>query len=240
MPIQPAGGQPADNKPKTLSQLELFRGLKASTLEGLARQAQTRQLVKGELLFNEGDPSGGLFVVAEGRIRIWAVSAAGIEVTLNVLTPGAMFGEIGMLDGSPRTAGASAMAATKLHSIARRPFFEALELDPQLTRNVVEQLCQRLRWVSARMEDASLRQAPERLARLIAHLTRDHGKPTKNGIEINIKLTQGELAQWTAMSRENLNKLLVGWASEGLLTQARSGIVVHDVERLEEIAELGQ
>lgn len=218
----------------------LFKGLQPATLDLLSRQAQSRTLGKGELLFNLGDKSGGMFVIADGRVRIWAVSASGVEVTLNVLTPGAVFGEIGMLDNSERTAGASSMAATRLLTITRRVFFDALDRDPQLTRNVIALLCQRLRWVSARMEDASLRQAPQRLARLVAHLARDHGSKTTAGIEIAIKLTQGELAQWTAMSRENLNKLLVGWADEGVLTQSRAGIIVHELDRLDEIAEFGE
>jgi CRP/FNR family transcriptional regulator, cyclic AMP receptor protein len=217
----------------------LFKGLQPATLDLLSRQAQTRTLGKGELLFNLGDAPGGMFVIVDGRMRIWAVSASGVEVTLNVLTPGAVFGEIGMLDDSERTAGASGMAPTRLLLITRRVFFDALDRDPKLARNAIDLLCQRLRWVSARMEDAALRQAPQRLARLVAHLARDHGTKTKEGIEIAIKLTQGELAQWTAMSRENLNKLLVGWADEGVLTQSRAGITVHELERLDDIAEFG-
>jgi CRP/FNR family transcriptional regulator, cyclic AMP receptor protein len=224
----------------TLLSVPLFKGLLPATVEALGKQAQSRSLAKAELLFDLGDESGGMFVVMDGRIRIWAVAASGVEVTLNVLMPGAVFGEIGMLDGSARTASASAMGATTILSLSRRTFFDALERDPQLARNVIELLCQRLRWVSARMEDASLRQAPQRLARMLVHLARDHGKPTKEGIEIAIKLTQGELAQWTAMSRENLNKLLVGWADEGLITQSRSATIVHQLERLDEIAEFGE
>jgi len=224
----------------SFAKLELLRNLAPRTLEDLARQAQRRQVAKGEMLFNVGDPSTGLYIVANGRVRIWTVSAAGAEITLNVLTKGAFFGEIGMLDGNPRTAGASAMAPSELITIGKRSFFDALERDPLLARNVIEFLCRRLRWVSARMEDAALRQAPQRLARLLVFLANDHGVKTPNGIEIGIKLTQGELAQWAAMSREGLNKLLVRWAEDGTLTQSRGGIVVHSLEKLDEIAEFGE
>ena len=223
-----------------LAKLELFHKLAAKTLEDLGLQSQHRRAGKGEMLFNVGDASTGLYVVVNGRIRIWTVSAGGAEVTLNVLPDGALFGEIGMLDGNSRTAGASAMMATDLITISRRSFFDALERDPQLARNVIEFLCRRLRWVSARMEDAALRQAPQRLARMLGFLSSDHGKKTADGIEIGIKLTQGELAQWAAMSREGLNKLLVRWADEGILTQSRSSLVVHQLERLDEIAEFGE
>ncbi len=223
-----------------LDALDIFKAINPSTIESIARKAQNRTLEKGELLFNVGDTSDALYIIAHGRIRIWAVSAAGTEVTLNVLTNGAVFGEIGMLDGSVRTAGASAMLKTRLTSIARRTFYEALDRDPQLVRNVIDLLCRRLRWTSARMEDATLRQAPQRLARIIGHLARDHGKATSKGIEVGLKLTQSELAQWTAMSREGLNKVLNRWAEVRLLTQDRNGLIVHDLERIDDIAEFGE
>jgi CRP-like cAMP-binding protein len=223
-----------------LEELEIFTAIDASTIEQIGRKALLRALDKGELLFNIGDPSDALYVISDGRIRIWAVSASGAEVTLNVLTGGAVFGEIGMLDGGERTAGASAMIPTRLISITRRTFFDALERDPQLARNVINLLCKRLRWTSARMEDATLRQAPQRLARILGHLARDHGKVTPKGLEVMLKLTQSEMAQWAAMSRESLNKVLNRWAEERLLTQARGELIVHDIDRIDEIADFGE
>jgi CRP-like cAMP-binding protein len=92
----------ADNSIK-LDALDIFKTIDASTMEQIARKAQYRMLEKGELLFNVGDPSDALYVIVNGRVRIWAVSAAGAEVTLNVLTFGAVFGVIGMLDGGVRS-----------------------------------------------------------------------------------------------------------------------------------------
>jgi CRP-like cAMP-binding protein len=132
------------------------------------------------------------------------------------------------------------MMPTRLLSISRRAFFEALDHDPQLARNVIDLLCKRLRWTSARMEDAALRQAPQRLARILGHLARDHGKVTPNGVEIMLKLNQSEMAQWTAMSRESLNKVLNRWAEEHLLTQTRGTLIVHNLEQIDEIAEFGE
>ena len=220
--------------------IELFKDLAVPTLEGLRQQLRLRKLAKGELLFNAGDASDSMYIVQSGRIRIWTVSAAGAEVTLNVLGPGTIFGEIGLLDGSERTAGASALDRVELSAIPRSAFDAALERDPQLARNVIGFLCERLRWVSARMEDSALRSAPERLSRMLVHLVHDYGVETDAGMQLSINLTQGELARWTHMSRESLNKILNRWSDEGLLEQTRGKITVQDLERLEEIAELGE
>ncbi|WP_262272841.1 Crp/Fnr family transcriptional regulator [Microvirga yunnanensis] len=238
--VQPPKPATGADKSAHLEALDIFKAIDPATVDQIARRAQNRTLEKGELLFNVGDTSDALYVIAEGRVRIWTVSAAGAEVTLNVLTSGAVFGEIGMLDGGVRTAGASAMLRTRLTSIARRTFYDALDRDPQLVRNVIDLLCGRLRWTSARMEDATLRQAPQRLARILGHLARDHGKATTGGIEVVLKLTQSEMAQWTAMSREGLNKLLNRWSEERLLSQDRGGLIVHDLDRIDEIAEFGE
>src|SRR5690242_8020588 len=88
----------AETRLARLSALAMFVGVAPATLDQMARLAQKRTLAKGELLFNVGDESDALYVVAEGRMRIWTVAASGSEVTLNVLTEGAVFGEIGMLD----------------------------------------------------------------------------------------------------------------------------------------------
>jgi CRP-like cAMP-binding protein len=234
---KPAG---VDAKPVVLEDLEIFKGVTSATLEQIAGRAQRRAVGKGELLFNVGDAADAFYVVMEGRMKIWIVSATGIEVTLNVLTPGTEFGEIGMLDGSVRTAGASAMTPTQLLSISRRSFFDAMDRDPKLARNVIDLLCKRLRWTTARMEDATLRQAPERLARILCHLARDHGRKAARGTEITIKLTQGELAQWTAMSREGLNKLLKRWIDDGILIQDKGVLTIRKLEQLDEIGEYGE
>jgi CRP-like cAMP-binding protein len=231
---------PDKPEPVALDRLELFAEVAPATLALVRAKAQRRVLGKGELLFNVGDAADAFYVVFDGRMRIWTVSAMGVEVTLNVLTTGAVFGEIGMLDGSVRTAGASAMTPVQLVAITRRSFFEALDHDPRLARNVIALLCKRLRWTSARMEDAALRQAPERLARLLGHLARDHGKKAPSGIEITVKLTQGELAQWTAMSRESLNKLLNRWIDNGMVAQDKGVLTVRKLDRLDEIAEFGE
>ena len=75
---------------------------------------------------------------------------------------------------------------------------------------------------------------------MLVHLCNDYGVESAEGIQLSINLTQGELARWTQMSRESLNKILNRWADEGLLTQSRSKITVNNRDRLEDIAEFGE
>ncbi len=222
-----------------LQDIPLFANISEATAEALQNRARSRKFKKGEHLFSPGDESDSMYVISSGRIRIWTVSASGAEITLNVLGPGAVFGEIGLLDGSERTAGASALDATELQVISRGAFDDALDRDPQLGRNAIRFLCERLRWVSARMEDSAMRSAASRLARLLVHLCADYGKESDQGIQVSINLSQGELAQWAQMSRESLNKILNRWAGEGMLIHSRGNITVQDHDWLSDIAEFG-
>ena len=220
-----------------LEPFSLFRDLPDRSRDMLGGIAMTRMVGKGVSLFSPGEPSTSMFGVIEGRVRVWSVSGAGTEITLNFIGPGELVGEIGVLDGGPRTAGASAIEETRLLVIRRDAFFRAIEAEPALALRIIGLLCQRLRWVTARMEDSALRSAPERLARMLEHLRREYGRPSAGGTEIGVRLSQGELARWTQMSREGLNKILARWSEAGLLTSKGGILVLHDNGRLAEIAE---
>ncbi len=230
----------ADGRASALAASPLFQNLSSCAFEDVARRAVRRKLAKGEELFGAREPARAMYLVLAGRVRIWTVSAAGAEITLNILSEGALFGEIGVLDGGERTASASAATPAEVLRIDAATFFDAMSREPQLAKNAIEMLCARLRWVSARMEDSALRSAPERLARLLEHLAQDHGVETSEGVRIDAKFTQGELARWTMMSRESLNKILMRWRDEGLVAQERGVLTLRDRERLEEIAEFGE
>lgn len=223
-----------------LENLALFEGADPATLDELRRRAVSRKLSKGESLFDAGDEGDSMYVVAAGRIRIWTVSASGVEITLNVLPAGQAFGEIGLLDSGERTAAASAASACEVYSLDRASFFHALDRDPRIVRNTLKFLCERLRWMSARMEDSALRNAPERLARLLLYLLDDHGARAAGQATIRLALTQSELARWSMMSRESLNKILNRWSAEALLRFDRKEIAILAEERLREIATFGE
>lgn len=223
-----------------VQRFELFRGLPEHALRDLGRAARVRILEKGETLFSPGEESSALYGVLEGCVNVWTVSGSGAEITLNILGEGELLGEIGVLDGGPRTAGASAAQTSRLLSLRRADIFSGIANEPELARRTIALLCRRLRWVCARMEDSAFRSAPERLARMLEHLRCDHGRPVAAGVEIAVRLTQGELARWTLMSREGLNKIIARWSGEGLLTARNGRFVLHDNGRLAEIAEFGE
>ena len=212
----------------------LFRGLPASIIDRLASVAMRRTYTKGERVFSQGDEGDSLLGVISGRIRIGAVGATGKEVFLNIMEPGDSFGEIAVVDGLPRTAGATAMEPTVLIAVGRREFLEVLREEPELAIHLLGLFCERIRWASDLYEDSAFLAAPARLAKKLLSLAMLHGKRTDEGVELAI--SQSELARFLGISRQIVNQNLQEWKAKGWLSVARARLLIIDASSLKNVA----
>jgi len=87
-----------------IERMSLFHGLAHPTIARIAALATRRVFEDDAVVFMRGDPGDSLYAVVSGRVRISASGRGGKEVFLNIMEPGDAFGEIALLDGSPRTA----------------------------------------------------------------------------------------------------------------------------------------
>jgi CRP/FNR family cyclic AMP-dependent transcriptional regulator len=202
----------------------LFSGLGEEAIRGIAGLCTRRQLDSGEVLFQKGDKGDALFGVRRGRVRIETGTAAGGRLTLNVLGPGDLFGEIALFDGQPRTADAIAAEASELFTVRRSDFLAYLEREPRVTLRLLEMLCQRIRWVSDRMEEAVLLPLHARLARRLCMLADDFGS--------EVHISQEELGVYVGAARESVNRQLQEWRRAGIIELRRGRISLVDMDRL--------
>ena len=211
----------------------LFRGLPRETRARIAALATRRQYEEGAIIFMRGDPGDSLCGVATGRVRISATGPGGKEVFLNIMEPGDAFGEIALLDGSPRTATATAMARTELIVIPRDAFSALLQSQPQLAAHLIQLLCKRVRWTAEQMEDTALLSVPARLAKRLLSLASAKGHEPQRGTKI--ALSQEELAQFLGLSRQIINQHLQTWRAKNWISLGRGSITLEDPQALEEI-----
>jgi CRP-like cAMP-binding protein len=193
----------------------VFRDLEESELRRLAGIARETTLVPGEVLFEQGEESDGLYIVITGIVRIYLTAHDGREATISLLEDGEMIGEISLLDGLPRSAGAAALTATKLIFIPHRPFCELLDISPKLTRQVLIMLCERLRAANGQVDQAIFHDLRHRLLMLLRQIAVIHGRVERDVSVVDMDLTQGMLAQMLGASREAVNKQLRSLAKEG-------------------------
>ena len=212
----------------------IFRNLAPELVHRLAQLCHVRSLPEGAMLFQQGDEGDALYGVVSGLIRIAVAGEGGKELTLGLMEPGDVFGEIALLDGLPRTAGAQAAANSVLLAVQRAHFLQMLEAEPGLARHIIELLCERLRINTDRITEYAFLNLHARLARKIESLAIAHGQHGEDGVRIALQMSQTELAQMLGVTREAVNKQLKSWSQAGVLRVERGTITVCDMRALAE------
>ena len=222
-------GVPMD---QVLHQTPLFASL---DLEGASalRELLTEQVVlKGEVLFYEGEPGNDLFMILEGKIKLVHASTDGRESLMAVLGPGEMFGELSLFDPGPRTSTAKALTETQALRLSNAQLLPWLAGRPEVDASLLQALARRLRRTNEAMADLVFSDVPGRVAKALMELGEKFGTLTPNGLLVTHDLTQEELAQLVGASRETVNKALADFAQRGWITLESRQVLILDVDRL--------
>ena len=207
------GGSSGRDHLDYLAQVGLFGDLDAPTLQDIASHLRQRSFGAGETIFHRGDPGEVLYIIRTGKVKIALTSPEGQEVSLALLGPGECFGELALLDGQPRSADAEAMEAVDTYWLRRSDFISAVMHHPAIAIQVMTVLARRLRTTDEMVQDLLFLDVHGRVAKKLIDLTETHGVRTPEGIRIEMRLTQGELAAMVGASRESVNKVM-GYLTE--------------------------
>ncbi|HXZ20920.1 MAG TPA: Crp/Fnr family transcriptional regulator, partial [Candidatus Acidoferrales bacterium] len=164
-----------ENYEAVLRKTPLFANLTDEEMRALRARVTSRQLQRGELLFSEGDPCAGLYLVAAGKIRIFKLSAAGREQVLAVEGPGSSFAELPVFDGGSYPASASALEDTEVLFVSRKDFQNFCREHPEVALKVLAVVGARLRRLVGIIEDLSFTTVRQRLIALILRLAEADG-----------------------------------------------------------------
>ncbi|HEX6817775.1 MAG TPA: Crp/Fnr family transcriptional regulator [Ktedonobacterales bacterium] len=186
----------------------LFANLDTDSLRELAAVTRRRSYQAGEIIFHRDDPGQVLFVIREGKVRIYVTSSDGQEVTLAVLAPGDHFGELALLDGHPRSASAITLEPVEVYALRRSDFINTVMRHPRIAVEVMTVLSRRLRDTDRMVEDLLFLDVHGRVAKKLLDLAEQHGVETSEGILIDMRLTQADLAALVGSSRESVNKVI--------------------------------
>ncbi|MEQ8861187.1 MAG: Crp/Fnr family transcriptional regulator [Pseudomonadales bacterium] len=209
---------------------DLFRGLDAAALEEIVDLGYSTPMRQGEILYLQGDPGACLFVVLAGEVRISASGPDGQELHLNTLSAGDVMGEIALMDGGSRTATATATRDGRLFRIDRVDFLGLAERTPDITWQLLQLLCRRVRWTSTLLADSVFLSPEARLAKRLLAIAAATGTPVPGGHEI--RLSQTELAGYLNLARQFVNRMLQTLQSEGVVELGRGRMIIRDPDRL--------
>jgi CRP/FNR family transcriptional regulator/CRP/FNR family cyclic AMP-dependent transcriptional regulator len=215
-----------------LAEVPLFASLKPDRLAGLASKLAARSYRRGEVIFHKDDPGATLFVIKSGQVKITSTSPEGEDLILAILADGDFFGEFSLLDEGPRSASATAMEPTQAAVLHRGDFLEVISGDPESVSDVLAAVTERLRRTDLLLEDAVFLDLPGRLAKRLLELGEKRGVETDRGLEIDLRITQQEIANAVGASRVAVNKLLGAFQDKGLVQIDRQHITILRPEEL--------
>jgi len=221
--MQPLASHPVDHVAAALRAGGILRALSADACLRLARSGRPVDLARGAVLAQVGDPGDAMFVILDGEIEVRTVSPEGREVRLVALGPGAVAGEMAVLDGAGRSADMIASRKSRLWRITRQALLDLLREEPDLALALMRELSARLRRTNADLENRATQDLGGRLARLLA---------AEQGGRGLIALNQGELARRIGASREKVNRKLRQWAAAGWVEVTPAGVRILSAEAL--------
>jgi len=220
-----------DQSRKLFEQHGFFGQLSESDLDAVLSHARIEHHRAGELIFAKGSPGRSMMAVLGGSVKISLPSVAGREIVLAINNPGDIFGEMALLDGSERTADATAMTDCDLLVIDQRDFIPFLERRTDLCIALLKLLCRRLRHTNEHVEGALFERLDVRLARTLTRLAATTGAPPSG--PLCIRISQNELASLLGAARESVNKQLHAWQRAGVVDLRKREIAILDPAALQ-------
>jgi len=220
-----------------LKQRSVLARCPENVLDDIVRRGSVVRHARGETIYSQGSPGDSLVILLSGSLKITNVTTDAREVVLGFAKPGALIGEIAVLDGSPRSADVVALEATEAFVIYRRDLMPILRSNPDATFALVEGLCSMIRATNARVESQGM-QTQARCAACLVNLVQQHGREAgEDSVVIDLKITQRDLGNFLGLTRETVSRTLSEFKESGLIETKGNSIVVLDLDGLQEIAE---
>ena len=220
-----------------LKSVPIFANLEPEELRSLPDKLRRRHYQRGEVIFHQDDPADRMHIIIEGRVKISITSEDGREKDIALFQPGDCFGEMALLDGSNRSATATAIEASDTMVLFRQDFLDFMSENPKVSSDVTNLLTRRLRNVNQMLGDVVFLDVPTRVAKqllLLAenYVTKEDGEASVDSA-IVVPIGQDELARLVGASRETVSRALKSYRRLGLVTTSHRRITITDLVGLE-------
>ncbi|TDC00664.1 Crp/Fnr family transcriptional regulator [Nonomuraea longispora] len=213
-----------------LAGIPLFRVLGESGIRSTAGAGLARRYRSGQIIFHQGDPGESLYVLLDGLVKVVFTTEHGDEIVLNMLGRGETFGEMALLDGSPRSASIVTARAAWVFALPRARLLELMREHPGLADEFLRMLGHMVRRLTDQAADLAFLDLGGRLAKLLLQLADKHGQA--DGVVELPGLTQSDLAALIGASRPAVNRALQSLVSRNLIAVKGRTITLLDVAAL--------
>jgi CRP/FNR family transcriptional regulator len=219
-----------------ISAIPLFNGLPDDQLSAIRQIAVEKQFNKGQTIFSEEDETKGLFVVVDGRVKIYKVSSEGKEQILHIIEAGQSFGEVTVFTGQQMPANAQTLAKSRLLLFPRSAFVGLVTANPSLALNLLAIMSKKLRQFAVQIENLSLKEIPARLASYLIYLAEEQA--SEDAVTLNV--SKGQLASLLGTIPETLSRIFAKLSGQNLIRVEGPKITLLDLQGIEDLAEHGK
>lgn len=220
-----------------LSRITIFQDLPLQEIKEIAKRARRRVFSQGDPVFFSGDPGHCVYFIGSGKVKIHTTREDGEETVIGILSDGEFFGELSVLDGQPRSADVTCLEPTEIAVLDREEFLSILDRYPSLSRKVLIAQAARLRATDRMLDYIASLDVYGRVAAQLMELAQRYGRQTPNGIELDLRITQQDLAGMVGASRESVNKVLNHYRNRGIVSFERGRITILKPTELKRRAE---
>ncbi len=225
------------DKIAALRRTTLFGELNETELRALAERAVERRLNRNEVLFFAGDEAAGLFVIVQGALRAFREGVDGREQVIHVERAGATIAELPVFDDKPYPSTVAAEEESTVLFLSKREVKSLCLAHPEIALAGLKLLAGRLRRCAELVEALSLREVDQRLARWLLTEARARGKRTGDGLELDLVLTNQQIAARIGSVREVVSRALTRLQQNGLISVEGRHIVIQQEATLSIFAE---
>jgi len=226
-----------NNMDSILKKCSLFSGLAPAELEQIRIIAKAKHYARQEIIFSEGEPATGFYVIWEGKIKLYKLSAAGKEQILHLASAGECVAEAAMFSGTSYPATAEALTQTKLLYFPKADFLRLIKENPQLSLNMIATLSKLLRRFNRLVEELALKDVSARLARYLVELTLNNGLKLEPKTTVELDMSKSQLAAKLGTISETLSRTLKKLAENQVIQVKKNKITILDPQALHDISE---
>ncbi len=205
-----------------LRSLPIFDSLDDTRLAPLVKAAALRPVSRGTVVLREGDRTDNIYFVVNGSLKVLVSDEDGREVILSMLGPGELFGELGVIDDSSRSATVVATQNSDLVTLSKSDFQNCLMANFDVSLFIMRGLAKRLRDADRKIESLALMDVYGRVARLLLDLAED-----VDGVKVvTKKMTKQDIAKMIGASREMVSRVMKDLHQQGLIDEGEGRIVL--------------
>ena len=214
----------------------LFQDLSQEDLAALEQRMPLKMVETGNLIYSPEEHAEVLFLLKNGRVRLFRLSPDGKALTTAIVEPGSVFGEMALLGQGMQDSFAEALENCAIYTLNRRDVQDVLLADPRVARRLLELVSRRLAETERKLEDFAFKNVPQRLASLLLQLAHVRPDQAEEAVALPARYTHQQLAEMIGTYRETATKVLNDFRQQGWVRIDHGRIQLLDLAALREMA----